>query len=800
MEPPAPEMLAVSSSPQPWPPVVETARVALGIRILHLEDNDLDAALVEKLIRAEWPECQITRVLSRFAYTGELQLRKFDVILSDFSLDGFNGLEALAIAQQRVPDTPFILLSGTMGEERAIEAIRSGARDYVLKDQIRRLTTAIHRSLKETEERERRQQAERHSRDLAGFLNKAREAILVINLEGRVTFWNQGAERLTDWTAAAAASRSIAELFGATAAGPIREALAVTAEHGEWTGEIEICTQGGQSRLVDFRLSLICDDQGKPQARLAICTDLTGQMQAERRIREQAEMLNQAREAIIITDLENHILYWSKGAERIYGWLGPEVMGKTAEQIFAHDDGASQIKAAREVTRARGEWHGVLHLHDRRGQALDVEMRRTLILDDNGKPKAHLSITSDVTEQKRLEEQLHKAQRLENIGLLAAGIAHDLTNMLAPMLMAAPVLREAVTDPAALRLLDIVEKSAERGTALVRQILVFSQGTAGEHQLVNVRHLLHDIGMLMAETFPKNIKVDELLARDLWPVKANPSQIHQVLLNLCVNARDAMPHGGELTLRAENCTLTETAAGSIEGGRTGDFLLLEVADTGTGIAPDVLARLWEPFVTTKSADKGTGLGLSTTRSIVINHGGFIHLDTAPGLGASFRVYLPAAVNAEGHSPPETDSAPRGNSELILVVDDEAPVRDLIGKLLTRHGYRVLLACDGAEATGFFAKRATEIRLVVSDLNMPNLDGAMLARVLKRISADVRVLVVSGLASPGQDRPGFRPEEFAGAFLRKPFKPGDLLAKVHELLLRPTQLVPPGSAGGDRPPA
>ena len=782
-------MLAASSSPQPWPPVTKTARVAPGIRILHLEDNDVDAALVRKLIQVEWPDCQITRVLSRFAYTGELQLGKFDLILSDFSLNGFNGLEALEIAQQRVPDTPFILLSGTIGEERAIEAIRCGARDYVLKDQIRRLTTAIHRTLKESDERQRRYQAERHSRELAGFLNKARDAIVVINLEGRITFWNHGAERLTDWTAAAAANQTVAQLFGASAAGPIKLALAVDAECGEWAGEIEICTQGGQSRLVDFRLSLIGDDQGKPQAHLAICTDLTVQLQAERRIREQAEMLNQAREAIIITDLENHILYWSKGAEQIYGWLGPEVMGRTAEQIFTQDDGASQIMAAREVTRARGEWHGAIRLHDRRGKALVLEMRRTLILDENGQPKAHLSITSDVTEQKRLEEQLHKVQRLENIGLLAAGIAHDLTNMLAPMLMAAPVLRAAVTDPAALRLLDIVEKSAERGTALVRQILVFSQGAAGEPQSVNVRHLLHDIGMLMAETFPKNIKLVELIAPDLWPVKANPSQIHQVLLNLCVNARDAMPQGGELTLRAENCALGETAAGAIEGGRAGDFLLLEVADTGTGIAPDVLARLWEPFVTTKSADKGTGLGLSTTRGIITNHGGFIRLDTAPGLGASFRVYLPAIVSAEDQPPPTTASAPRGNGELILVVDDEAPVRDLIGKLLTRHGYRVLLAGDGAEATGFFAKRATEIRLVVSDLNMPNLDGAMLARVLKRINADVRVLVVSGLSSPGQNRPGFRPEEFTGAFLRKPFKPDDLLAKVHELLLRPAQLIP-----------
>jgi CheY-like chemotaxis protein len=247
-----------------------------------------------------------------------------------------------------------------------------------------------------------------------------------------------------------------------------------------------------------------------------------------------------------------------------------------------------------------------------------------------------------------------------------------------------------------------------------------------------------------------------------------------------------MAEGGHLTLRAEHCTLDERAAGSIEGGRRGPFLVLQVEDTGTGVAPDVLARMWEPFVTTKGAGKGTGLGLSTVRGIINTHGGFIDLQTTPGLGSSFRVFLPAIIHEPSGPPVDPTSAPRGNGELILVVDDEPPVRDLIGNLLVRHGYRVLLASDGAEATGFFARHANEIRLVVSDLNMPNLDGAMLARILKRMNANVRVLVVSGLASPGQSRPDFRPEQFTGAFLRKPFKPDELLARTHELLLRPVQ--------------
>lgn len=789
MNRPASALLPGTSSPQPWPTGDLPQHCPPSVKILHLEDNDIDAALVRKLISAEWPACQITRVATRFAYTGELQLRHYDVILSDFTLEAFNGFEALALAQQRVPDTPFILLSGTVGEDRAIEAIRAGARDYVLKDQIKRLTAAIHRALKENEEREKRQQAERHSRELAGFLNKARDAIIVINLEDRVTFWNRGAELLSGWSALEAATHTPDQLFGSAAAGSIANALKIASAQGEWVGEIEVWAKGGQHRLVEFRVSLINDDQGRPQARLVICTDLTEQKLAERRIREQADMLDQAREAIIITDLDGRILYWSAGAERIYGWQSDEAAGKMPDQLFSDKEEVIRLRTAREITLGQGEWSGMMHVHDRLGRARVVEIRRTLIRDETGRAKAHLSITSDVTEQKRLEEQLLKVQRLENIGLVAAGIAQDLNNMLAPMLMAVPVLRESVTDPAAMRLLEILEKSADRGAALIRQILAFSQGTAGEPQLVQLRHLLRDLLMFMAETFPKNITVEERIAADLWTVKANPSQIHQVLLNLCVNARDAMPQGGELHVRAENCRLDEAAAGEIEDGRPGAFVVLQIEDTGTGIAPDVLARMWEPFVTTKGAGKSTGLGLSTVRGIINHHGGFIQMHTVPGEGSSFQIFLPVAETPVDASGPKSSAAPRGNGELILVVDDEPPIRDMIANMLTRHGYRVLSASDGAEATAFFAKHANEVRLVVSDLNMPNLDGAMLARVLKRMSPDVRVLLVSGLASPGANRPGFRPEEFTGAFLRKPFKADELLRKASELLQRPATPTP-----------
>ena len=654
---------AAAPAPHP-PPAASRARPGWrGVNVLHLEDNRVDAELVRRLILTEWPESEITLVANRVAYTGELQLRPYDLILSDFTLEAFNGLEALELARRCVPATPFIFFSGSIGEDRALEAMQSGARDYVLKGQMKRFVAAVRRALQETEEQRMRHLAERHGR-------------------------------------------------------------------------------------------------------------------------EQAEILNQIREAIIITDLEDRITCWNAGAERLFGWLEFEALGQTAGQLFSKPGELEQFRSAQAATCGQGRWSGEMRLINRHGKPLSVEVRRTLLRDEAGRPKAHLSITSDITEQKLLREQLQRVQRLENIGLLAAGIAHDLNNMLAPMLMAAPLLRDSVKDPGGLRLLDILEKSAGRGAALVRQILNFAQGAGGEPQVVQVSHLLRDISMFMAETFPKTVQVEEHIEAAPWLIHANPSQIHQVLLNLCVNARDAMPQGGKLCLRVENCELDPMSASAIEGGRPGAFLVLQVEDTGTGIAPEVLARMWEPFVTTKGVGKGTGLGLSTVRGIITQHGGFIQLHTALGQGSTFRIYLPAV--ATGANPVRLDSpaAPRGIGELILIVDDEAAVRDLIATILTRHGYRVVTANDGAEATACFARHASEIRLVVSDLRMPHLDGAMLARVLKRMDQDVRLLAVSGLPSLGDKGQDFCPEEFAGAFLHKPFKAEDLLVKVSELLQRP----------------
>ncbi len=402
------------------------------------------------------------------------------------------------------------------------------------------------------------------------------------------------------------------------------------------------------------------------------------------------------------------------------------------------------------------------------------------MIDEGQEARQRLDANATGNVREPVDERLLRAQRLESIGLLASGIAHDLNNVLSPIVLAAPALREHATNPDDLRILASLEKNAERGVELVRQILSFAHGAASVQQLVQIKHLLRETLAMTKETYPKNILLEFNFPDDLWPIMADPTQMHQVLLNLCVNARDAMPDGGTLSLGAENCMLDDVAAAVIDGARPGAWVVLKVEDTGSGIPPEVLSRIWEPFFTTKGQGKGTGLGLSTVRSIVEGHHGFISLKSEPGVGTAFRVYLPAAdVSAiERIDQRAQIKRDRGRGELVLIVDDEPQIREMIASMLSRNGYRVITACDGTEAVAIFATRSSEISLLITDLIMPNLDGSALAGIVQHLNPRTKIMAMSGLSSAGKN---VRAERFGGAFLYKPFKVQALLDMVHDAL-------------------
>ena len=453
-------------------------------------------------------------------------------------------------------------------------------------------------------------------------------------------------------------------------------------ESGHLTFERERRRKDGTIHPVEVSLSLVVEER---EYAVMIVRDITERKAAERQIREQNEILSNAREGVMIVDLADRISLWNRGAEAIFGRTAAEAIGQSPEAVMGFEDPAAAGRLRAAVARD-GFWNGELRAQARDGRKLIVNYRATLVRDEAGQPRARLNLFADITEQKQLEEQFLHAQRLESVGMLAAGIAHDLNNMLAPIVFAAPLLRESLSASRDLKILDIVEQSAARGAGLVKQILGFAHSATGELQVTQVKHLMRDIVSVIEQTFPKAIELVHQIPADLWPVQGNASQIHQVLLNLCVNARDAMPQGGTLRISAANRRLDGAEAVAIPGARPGAWLVLEISDTGTGIPPELLERIWQPFFTTKGAGKGTGLGLSTVRGIVAGHQGFIELRTEAGLGTTFRVSLPAVESEPAQSASKPPFAiPDGQGELILVVDNVEAIRDTVAAILGKHG-------------------------------------------------------------------------------------------------------------------
>jgi two-component system cell cycle sensor histidine kinase/response regulator CckA len=368
--------------------------------------------------------------------------------------------------------------------------------------------------------------------------------------------------------------------------------------------------------------------------------DITARKLAERQLSEQAEILANSHEGVIVESLANKVSFWNPGAEGIFGWAADEARGLSLDEVLGIRDAAllATLRAAVEQT---GFWNGEVRAQTREGRKLILDCRMTLVRAQTGRPRARLVFLSDITEKKQLEEKLLRVQRLEAIGTLSGGIAHDLNNILAPILMAAGLLREKLAESRDRELLGLIESAARRGAEVIRQLLTFSRGIEGDRVSMQVRHLVKEMAGIARETFPRNLTWIDDIPRDLWPIVADVTQLHQVLMNLCVNARDAMPAGGTLTVTAKNVQLekhdTQFGAEALDG----PYVLLSVRDTGHGIPRANPERIFDPFFTTKPIGAGTGLGLSTTLGIVRSHGGFITVYSEPGHGSAFHVYLPA---------------------------------------------------------------------------------------------------------------------------------------------------------------
>jgi PAS domain S-box-containing protein len=507
--------------------------------------------------------------------------------------------------------------------------------------------------------------------------------------------------------------------------------------------------------------------------------DITERKRAEEQTRELAQLLDLAHDAIMVCDMDNRILYWNKGAEQVFGWTTPEALKQHAWQLLHKE--IFEFKDAKKALLEKGKWNGELTCQTKHGQEVVVESRLTLVRDNQGKPKLILGISTDITEKKKIEAQFLRSQRMESLGTLAGGIAHDLNNVLTPLLFSLALLKEKIADDEGQKLLDMLQANVHRGADLVKQVLAFGRGVKGERIAVHPAHVAREIKQIVHETFPKSVVFEFHPATDLWNIIGDPTQLHQVLLNLCLNARDAMPRGGKLSIDMKNTVLDEVSAGMNLEARPGPYVCIKVADTGVGISKKIQERIYDPFFTTKEPGKGTGLGLSTTLAIVKSHGGFINCYSEVGKGTTFKVHLPASTTpvAAENTVVEPAKLPHGQNELVLVVDDEESVCRVAKKTLEHFGYRVLLAANGIEALSLYAPRRDEIDVVITDMAMPGMDGFATIGALRAINPQVKIVGSSGLASTG----GAAKAINAGLrhFISKPFTAELMLQTVHKAL-------------------
>ncbi len=640
-----------------------------------------------------------------------------------------------------------------------------------------------------------RKQAEENLRKLSSAVEQTADSIFITNKDGIIEYVNPAFEERTGYTKEEAIGQTPRIVKSGEHNEEFYQELWKTLLSGQTFRRVFINKRkNGELYYEEKTITPLKDEQGNVSHFVSAGRDITDRKRAETQLREERDMLNAIMEtsvaAVTVLDEDGNIIFANTRAEEILGLDKSSITALTynaPEWKITDFDGKpfpEDQLPFRTVITSNAPVFDVEH-------AIEWPNRERRLLSINGAPLRDdagnitrvVFTVDDITEKKKLEAQSLRAQRMESIGTLAGGIAHDLNNILAPIMMSLEILQRKFTDEKSLKILDTLYSSAKRGADLVKQVLSFARGAEGERAVVQIRHLISEVEKIIEETFPKSINVVTRVPKDLWLVSADSTQIHQVLMNLCVNARDAMPHGGKIEIEANNIILDETYTRMHPDAKPGPYVTLNITDNGTGMPPAVIDRIFEPFFTTKEIGKGTGLGLSTVFAIAKSHNGFVNVYSEVGKGTTFSVYLPAVKSPDiEHAGEKQPIISFGANELVLVVDDEGAIREITKATLESFGYKVITASDGTEALALYAQRKDEIAAVITDMMMPFMDGPATIRALQKMNPQVRILAVSGAADNGYTATSSGSGKVF--FLRKPHTAEKLLTSLRQVLDAP----------------
>ena len=548
--------------------------------------------------------------------------------------------------------------------------------------------------------------------------------------------------------------------------------------------EYRIISHNSSIHWLSSRAEVYCNENGQPIRLIGTTRDISERKQTEQQISEQAALLEIATDGIFVRDFQAQILFWNQGAEKIYGWQRQEVEGKNPKDIFYDSTSHEQeIIPLRTVVKS-GSWQGELHKRTQSNQLITVQSRWTLMLDTDGQPKSILTVDTDITEKKQLEEQFFRAQNMESIGTLAGGIAHNINNNLTPILGYAQLLKNKfpLDKDSCLQMLTIIEDNAKKGASLVKQLLSFAnKGVEIKYTIIQINDLIRNTIQITKETFslPEPIEFFTDLPPNLWAIRGDRNQLEQVLINLVVNASHSMPDGGYLSISAENLYLNQEMIQINHDATVGNYIVITVEDTGTGMSPEIVERIFDPFFTTKDIGKGTGLGLSTVLGTIKSHKGFIDVNSEVGKGSKFKIFLPSVNQEIIPVEPDCGKLCPGQGELILVVDDEPQVLEVTKTILENYNYQTITAKNGMEAIAIYAKHQNQIRAVLMDMMMPEMDGNSAICNLKKINPEVPIIACSGRNI--QNMLKLNHENQVLAILSKPYTNQELLSTLNLVL-------------------
>ncbi len=762
------------------------------VRVLMVEDVADDAALVERELRRAGITGATRRVDSEGAYREALRSFAPDIILTDHSLPTFGAADALRIAMLEAPDTPVIVVTGSLDEETAAEYIKAGAADYVVKHHLERVGPAVVRALdlrRARAEQARAEEARRQGEErFRALIEHGADAVALVAPDGTLLFASHSIERLLGFTPAELVGHPGFERVHPDDLPRVHAALRdIIANPGTPAGlELRWRHKDGSWRYID---GVAVDRLAEPAVGAIVVNfrDVSERRTAEAALRDSEEryrtLVEGVRDIIFALSPEGTISSLNPAFETITGWRREAWVGQPFERLVHAEDLPLALELLGRVVRGELRPASQFRVRTAKSDYRVGEFSATPQLHE-GRLVGILGIGRDVTERVQLEQQLRQAQKMEAVGRLAGGIAHDFNNILTAITGYADLLLEdlGATDPRR-QDADEIHKAADRAAGLTRQLLAFSRQQVLQPTVLEVNKLVSDLEKMLRRLLGEDVALTTQLAPTTGRVKADPGQLEQVIMNLAVNARDAMPNGGKLTLETGNVDLDESYATDHYPARAGPFVMLAVSDTGTGMSEATQAHMFEPFFTTKEKGKGTGLGLATVYGIVKQSGGFIWVYSEVGHGTTFKLYLPRVqeLAERASQPAQTPARAARGTETVLVVEDEAPVRSVARQVLERHGYTVLEAPSAEAALDIATRYSGAIHLLLTDVVMPGLNGRELATRLADLRPDARVIFMSGYTDDAVTRHGVL--EPGSAYVQKPFTPDAIARKVREVLDR-----------------